>query len=121
MPRFLSRLPYGPRTNPVSEFDFEEETEGQDHSRFAWSNSAYAMATNINQSFKAFGWCSRIRGIESGGAVEGLPGHTFPTDDGGVDRKSPPEIAISDRRAAELTKNGVMPPVHRKRADIAAC
>ena len=31
--------------------------------------------------------------------VEGLPCHTFPTDDGGVDMKCPTEIAITDRRA----------------------
>ena len=74
-----------------------------------WANAAYAMAVNINRSFKLYGWCSRIRGIESGGAVEGLPTHTFPTDDGGVDMKCPTEIAISDRREAELAKNGFMP------------
>ncbi|MFP5407456.1 MAG: type VI secretion system contractile sheath large subunit, partial [Gammaproteobacteria bacterium] len=62
MPRFLARLPYGAKTNPVDEFDFEEETAGGDHSRYAWANSAYAMAVNINRSFKLFGWCSRIRG-----------------------------------------------------------
>jgi type VI secretion system protein ImpC len=67
-----------------------------------------------------YGWCSRIRGIESGGAVEGLPTHTFPTDDGGVDMKCPTEIAISDRREAELAKNGFMPLVHRKNSDFAA-
>ena len=120
MPRFLSRLPYGARTNPVEAFDFEEDTEGQDHSKFTWANSAYAMATNITQSFKMYGWCSRIRGIESGGAVEGLPVHTFPTDDGGVDMKCPTEIAISDRREAELAKNGFMPLIHRKNSDFAA-
>jgi type VI secretion system protein ImpC len=120
MPRFLARLPYGAKTNPVEGFDFEEETEGQDHTKFTWANSAYAMATNINQSFKAFGWCSRIRGIESGGAVEGLPVHSFPTDDGGVDMKCPTEIAVSDRREAELAKNGFMPLVHKKNSDFAA-
>ncbi|HEX3654841.1 MAG TPA: type VI secretion system contractile sheath large subunit [Pirellulales bacterium] len=120
MPRFLSRLPYGAKTNPVEDFEFEEETGAADHSKYTWANSAYAMATNINQSFKAFGWCSRIRGIESGGAVEGLPCHTFPTDDGGVDMKCPVEIAISDRREAELAKNGFMPLVHRKNSDFAA-
>ena len=78
------------------------------------------MAVNINRSFKLYGWCSRIRGIESGGAVEGLPMHTFPTDDGGVDMKCPTEIAISDRREAELAKNGFMPLVHRKNTDFAA-
>ena len=120
MPRFLSRLPYGAKTSPVEEFDFEEDTGAADHTRYTWANAAYAMAANINRSFKMYGWCSRIRGIESGGAVEGLPTHTFPTDDGGVDMKCPTEIAISDRREAELAKNGFMPLVHRKNSDFAA-
>jgi hypothetical protein len=78
MPRYLSRLPYGAKTSPVEEFDFEEDTGAADHSRYTWANAAYAMAVNINRSFKLYGWCSRIRGIESGGSVEGLPTHTFP-------------------------------------------
>ena len=120
MPRFLARLPYGAKSDPVEEFDFEEDTEGADHSKYAWANSAYAMAVNINSAFKQYGGCSRIRGIESGGAVEGLPTHTFPTDDGGVDMKCPTEIAISDRREAELAKNGFMPLIHKKNSDFAA-
>jgi type VI secretion system protein ImpC len=120
MPRFLSRLPYGAKTDPVEEFDFEEDTEGAQHDKYTWSNSAYAMAVNINRAFKLYGWTTRIRGVESGGAVEGLPTHTFPTDDGGVDMKCPTEIAISDRREAELAKNGFMPLLHRKNSDFAA-
>jgi type VI secretion system protein ImpC len=120
MPRFLSRLPYGAKTEPVEEFDFEEECEGTDHHKYTWSNSAYAMGVNINRAFKMYGWCSRIRGIESGGAVEGLPLHTFPSLDGGVDAKCPTEIAIPDRREAELAKNGFMPLVHKKNSDFAA-
>ncbi len=120
MPRILARLPYGAETDPVEEFDFEEDTAGADSSKYTWPNAAYAMAVNINRSFKEYGWCSRIRGIESGGAVEGLPAHTFPTDDGGVDMKCPTEIAITDRRAAELDKKGMMPLVHRKNSDMAA-
>ncbi len=120
MPRFLGRLPYGAKTSPVDEFAFEEDVEGSDHNRYCWANAAYAMAVNINQAFKLYGWCSRIRGVESGGAVEGLPTHTFPTDDGGVDMKCPTEIAISDRREAELAKNGFMPLLHKKNSDFAA-
>jgi type VI secretion system protein ImpC len=120
MPRFLARAPYGAKTNPVEEFDFEEDTAGAVSGKYAWANAAYAMATNINRSFKMYGWCSRIRGIESGGAVENLPVHAFPTDDGGVDMKCPTEIAISDRREAELAKNGFMPLVHKKNSDFAA-
>jgi type VI secretion system protein ImpC len=120
MPRFLSRMPYGAKTNPVEEFEFEEDTSGADSSKYTWCNAGYAMAVNINRAFKLYGWCSRIRGVESGGAVEGLPVHTFPSDDGGVDMKCPTEIAISDRREAELAKNGLMPLIHRKNSDIAA-
>ena len=120
MPRFLARTPYGANTNPVEEFDFEEDTAGADHSKYAWANAAYAMATNINRSYKLYGWGSRIRGIESGGAVENLPLHTFPSDDGGVDQKCPTEIAISDRREAELSKAGLLSLIHRKNSDFAA-
>ncbi|HEY6881986.1 MAG TPA: type VI secretion system contractile sheath large subunit [Polyangiales bacterium] len=120
LPRFLARRPYGARSEPVEEFDFEEDTAQGSSSAFCWTNSAYAMATNINRAFKLYGWCTRIRGVESGGAVEGLPTYTFPTDDGGVDMACPTEIAISDRREAELAKNGFMPLVHRKNSDFAA-
>ena len=120
MPRFLGRLPYGPKTSPVEAFNFEEDTVGADHDKYAWCNAAYAMATNINRSFKMWGWCSRIRGVESGGSVENLPTHTFPTDDGGVDMKCPTEIAISDRREAELSKSGFLAMIHRKNSDFAA-
>jgi type VI secretion system protein ImpC len=120
MPRFLGRLPYGAKTDPVEDFDFEEDTEGALSEKYGWVNAAFAMAVNINRSFKEYGWCSRIRGVESGGAVENLPSHTFPTDDGGVDMKCPTEIAISDRRESELAKNGMMPLIHRKNSDIAA-
>ncbi len=119
MPRFLGRLPYGSKTDPVEAFAFEEDTEGADSDKYGWVNAAYGMATNITRSFKEYGWCSRIRGTESGGAIEGLPSHTFPTDDGGVDQKCPTEIAISDRREAELAKNGMMPLIHRKNSDLA--
>ena len=119
MPRFLSRLPYGAKTVPLEEFAFEEDTEGADHNKYVWSNAAFAMGVNVTRAFKLYGWCARIRGAESGGMVEGLPVHTFPTDDGGVDMKCPTEIAITDRREAELAKNGFMPLSHYKNTDYA--
>jgi type VI secretion system protein ImpC len=120
MPRFLARRPYGAKSDPVEEFAFEEDTSGQNADKYTWANSAYAMAVNINRSYKMYGWCSRIRGVEAGGAVEGLPTHTFPTDDGGVDMTCPTEIGISDRREAELAKSGFMPLIHKKNTDLAA-
>jgi type VI secretion system protein ImpC len=119
MPKTLARLPYGAKTDPVEDFAFEEDTDGADHSKYVWSNAAYAMGVNINRAFKLYGWCATIRGAESGGMVEGLPVHTFPTDDGGVDMKCPTEIAITDRREAELAKAGLIPLSHWKNTDYA--
>ena len=119
LPRVLSRVPYGANTNPVEGFNFEETTDSGDSTKYNWMNAAYAMGVNINRSFADYGWCARIRGVEAGGIVESLPTHTFPTDDGGVAMKCPTEIAITDRREAELSKNGFLPLVHWKNTDYA--
>jgi type VI secretion system protein ImpC len=120
MPRVLSRLPYGAKSEPVEEFAFEEDTDGNKGEKYGWMNAAYVMATNINRAYKEYGWTVRIRGVESGGEVLNLPTHTFPTDDGGVDLKCPTEISITDRREGELSKAGLISIVHRKNTDKAA-
>ena len=38
MPRFLARRPYGAKSDPVEEFDFEEDTSGSDISKYTWAN-----------------------------------------------------------------------------------
>ncbi len=119
MPRVLSRLPYGDDTNPIDEFNYTEDTDQGNSGDYTWMNAAYAMGANINRSFKEYGWTTAIRGVENGGMVEGLPTHTFPTDDGGVAMKCPTEVAITDRREAELAKNGFLPLVHWKNTDHA--
>ena len=119
LPRVLSRVPYGANTNPVEGFNFEETTDSGNSTKYNWMNAAYAMGVNINRSFADYGWCARIRGVEAGGIAESLPTHTFPTDDGGVAMKCPTEIAITDRREAELSKNGFLPLVHWKNTDYA--
>lgn len=120
MPRTLARLPYNEKDNPVEEFSFTEDTAGAVEDRFVWSNAAYAMGVNINKAFKLYGWCTAIRGIEGGGVVSGLPVYSFKTDDGGVAMKCPTEIAITDRREAELSQNGLLPLIHWKNTNYAA-
>lgn len=119
LPRVLSRVPYGPDTNPVEGFSFVEDTASGNSANYNWMNAAYAMGVNINRSFADYGWCAHIRGVEAGGVVENLPTHTFPTDDGGVAMKCPTEIAITDRREAELSKNGFLPLCYWKNTDYA--
>ncbi|MDR2096674.1 MAG: type VI secretion system contractile sheath large subunit [Treponema sp.] len=119
LPRVLSRVPYGSTTNPVEEFNFEEDSGSGSSDRYVWMNAAYAFGANVNRSFSTYGWCANIRGAESGGVVENLPTHSFPTDDGGMVSKCPTEIAITDRREAELSRNGFLPLLHWKNTNYA--
>ncbi len=119
-PRILMRLPYGRDTAPVEGFNFEEGVDGTDHSKYLWGNSAYALASKMTQAFATYGWCVAIRGVEGGGLVDGLPSHTFRTDEGDVALKCPTEIAITDRREKELADQGLVSLVHCKGTDKAA-
>lgn len=112
LPRVLMRLPYGTDTVPVEEFDYEERVD--DHSKYLWGNTAYALATRLTDAFARYGWCAAIRGVEGGGLVEALPAQTFSTDEGHVVTECPTEIAITDRRESELAKLGFIPLCHYK-------
>ena len=121
LPRFLGRLPFDPKEgNVVEGFNFIENVDGTDHSKYLWVNAAYAMGARLTAAFESFGWCAAIRGVEGGGLVEDLPTHTFKTDDGEVALKCPTEVAITDRREKELSDLGFMPLVHCKGKDYAA-
>ena len=120
LPHVLLRLPYGPDTVPVEGFNFEEDVDGKDHSKYLWGNPAYALAQRINNAFALYKWCAAIRGVEGGGLVEGLPAHTFKTDEGDIALKCPTEIAITDRRENELNNLGFISILHRKGTDQAA-
>ena len=120
LPRTLARLPYGAETKPIDEFRYEEHVDGTDHSKYLWMNAAYAVGTKMTQSFAQYGMCVAMRGVEGGGLVEGLPTHTFATDEGDQALKCPTEVPITDRREKELADLGFVPLVHCKGTDYAA-
>ena len=120
MPHILLRLPYGPDTKPVEGVNFTEDTDGTDHGKYLWGNAAWALAERITAAFAQHSWCAAIRGVEGGGKVEGLPTHTFRTDEGEIALKCPTEIAITDRREKELSDLGFISLVHCKNTDYAA-
>ncbi|MCI0460191.1 MAG: type VI secretion system contractile sheath large subunit [Gemmataceae bacterium] len=126
MPRVLARLPYGSGTKPIEEFNFEEvelDNSGRArpvaHDHYTWMNASYVLGTRMTDAFAKYGFCVAIRGAEGGGKVEGLPAHTFTSDDGDPDLKCPAEIGITDRREAELSKLGFLPLCHYKNTDYA--
>ncbi len=120
LPHILMRLPYGAKTKPVEGFNYEEDVDGRDHRKYLWGNAAYALGARITDSFAQHGWLASIRGVQGGGLVEGLPTHTFKTDEGDVALKCPTEVAITDRREKEFSDLGFIPLVHCKGRDFAA-
>jgi type VI secretion system protein ImpC len=114
------RLPYGKDNVPVESFNFEEEVTGAEHNKYLWGNAAFALGSRLTDAFAKFHWTAAIRGVEGGGLVQGLPVHTFKTDEGDVALKCPTEIAVTDRREKELADLGFIPLVHCKGTDYAA-
>lgn len=120
LPHVLGRLPYGKDTVPVEEFNFEEDVDGATHNKYLWTNAAYAFGARLTDAFANYGWLAAIRGVEGGGLVEGLPTHTFKTDDGEIALKCPTEVAITDRTEKLLSDLGFLALVHCKNTDYAA-
>jgi type VI secretion system protein ImpC len=120
MPHTLMREPYGSATRPIETFNYEEDVDGKDHKKYLWGNAAYSLGVRMTEAFSMHGWCVAIRGVEGGGLVDGLPTHTFQTDEGEVAMKCPTEVAITDRREKEFADNGFIPLVHCKGTDYAA-
>ncbi|MCP4745884.1 MAG: type VI secretion system contractile sheath large subunit [Desulfobacteraceae bacterium] len=117
LPRFLLRLPYGPDTQPVKAFNYEEDVKDS-HETYLWGNTAFAFATRLTDSFAKYRWCSNIIGPMGGGSVEDLPLHQYESM-GAVQTKIPTEVLITERREYELAEEGFMGLTMRKGSDNA--
>jgi type VI secretion system protein ImpC len=120
LPSYAARLPYGAKTVPVDNFNFEEDVNGKDHSKYLWANSAYQLGLRITDAFAKYGWSTAIRGVEGGGMVSGMTAHSFTTDEGDVVLKCPTEVLITDRREKELNDLGFIAIVNSKGSNFAS-
>ena len=118
-PRVLVRLPWGPDTNPVEGSDFQEDVDGESPSKYLWGPSSWALAGQIMKSFAKYGWPSAIRGTESGGKIEKLPLHAFPSLSGAMITQCPTETTITDRREKELSDQGIVGICHARNTEFA--
>jgi type VI secretion system protein ImpC len=115
VPRFLLRLPYGPDTQPVETFNYEEAVSASTE-KYLWGNTAFAFATRLTDSFAKYRWCTNIIGPMGGGIVEDLPLHQFQSM-GALQTKIPTEVLISDRLEFELAEEGFISLTLRKDSD----
>ncbi len=120
LPRYAARLPYGPDTKPVESFNFVEDVDGTDHSKYLWANSSYQLGLRLTDAFAKYNWTTAIRGVEGGGKVSSMTAHTYKTDEGDAALKCPTEVLITDRREKELNDLGFIAVVNSKGSDFAA-
>lgn len=118
LPRFLLRLPYGPDTQPVKDFNYEENVSAS-HEHYLWGNTAFTLTSRVADSFAKYRWCANFIGPRSGGAVEDLPLHQYEAM-GAIQTKIPTEVLISERREFELAEEGFIGLTMRKGSDNAA-
>ena len=118
MPRTLARLPFGngESNTKIKEFHFEEFPLGEKgenievpHSKFCWSNSAFALGERITESFFVWGWTTAIRGVENGGLVRDLPLYKYVSPKGDTRVKSPAELVMDFEQEYALSNQGFCP------------
>ena len=102
-PRFLLRLPYGKATAPTESFAFEEMPSPPVHEEYLWGNPAIACACLLAQS-RVSGRVNRIGSI---------PVHVHAPGDATPQA----EIWMSERLAARIVDQGIMPLASVKHSD----
>lgn len=104
-PRLLLRVPYGPDSEPVERFDFDEATRGDASECHAWGSSAFALARAFVAACATEGSPESIeRHLELGG----LPLHVY-REDGEVRALGPSEELLTERRREAYELTGIIP------------
>ena len=112
-PRFMVRLPYGPRTSALEHFDYEELSARDDHNYYLWGNSAFLIALLLAQSYRQHGWAFRPGQVQT---IDNLPLHVHQRD-GDTRVKPCAEVLLTDRAAQQLQQAGLLPIRSIKDAD----
>lgn len=105
LPRFLLRLPYGAKTDPVERFAFDEFSAAAGHEAYLWGNPALACAEVIARAFLADGPNLSMEGPQE---IDDLPAHV--RDHDGERRLQPcAEFSLPIRLGEELLQRGLIP------------
>ena len=107
-PRFMLRRPYGAKTEPTYEFDFEEFTMQDGLKSLLWANPVVLVAILLAQSFRANG-----KGMNLGSVMGlgGIPYH-FVTDRHGDQVQLPcTERNLTEKTVEAVMARGLMPVV----------
>ena len=107
-PRFLMRMPYGKRTDPIDAFVFEEFTRQSGLSGMLWGNPALLVAQLASTA-----WLKGGKSMKLGSAnvVGDLPVYVYQDADGDQVALPCTERLFNERQAAQVASIGIIPVV----------
>jgi type VI secretion system ImpB/VipA family protein len=105
-PRFLLRLPYGKRTEPIDSFAFEEFTRQSGLSGMLWGHPALLVANLLAETWSRDSKAMKIGGIAT---VDDLPVYVYHDADGEQIALPCAERMFNERQTAMVTASGVNP------------
>ncbi len=114
MPRFMLRLPYGKKSNPIDSFGFEEMPSRPNHESYLWGNPALICAELVARAWQ-----------EGDGGEPGtlrdtgpLPFHIY--DDGSGQAIKPcAEVYLNEKTANAIFEAGIIPVLSVRNHDHA--
>jgi len=113
LPRFLQRLPYGAKTDPIDSFDFEEFSPYAGHAQHVWGYASVLVASLLANAFAQAGW-SLTSSLES--RIDGLP--MFVPEAGEVKQiVGCAEAPLTERAMQILVEKGLIPILAMKGQD----
>ncbi len=106
LPRFLLRLPYGKKTDPIDSFKFEEmPDENINHSHYLWGNAAFIKIECMARNFTQNNWNMRLAEVSQ---TDSMPLHYY-TEEGESAVKPIAEILLTEKGGEIIRANGMIP------------
>ncbi len=107
-PRFLLRMPYGKKTDPIDAFTFEEFTRQSGLSGMLWGHPALIAANVISETWRRD---SKTMKLGSVATVGDMPVYVYTDADGDQIALPCTERMLSERGAVQIAVTGVNPVV----------
>ncbi len=101
--RFLARLPFGDKTDPLENFSFEEFSDIP-NSNYTWIDPVFACILLLAQSFQFNGW---QMGMHLQRQIDDLPIHIFKAEN--LQQKRVLSVNLNQNSCLNLLELGIMP------------
>lgn len=105
-PRFLLRLPYGRKTEPIESFRFEEAVPPQNPRGLLWANPAVAVGLLLGQTYRQQGDAMRPGALSN---IDEMPYYTYTDADGDSAALPCTERLLSASALEAIAAKGFLP------------